>query len=183
MTPSGVHEHSTRHATRHFPEAQCAFKILMIHEIVQFALRIAFRCVLHRFRSQDIHRCKLYTFIYLYLEYLQATTTMTITSKVVVVWAALRPRLIFSLLGLCKVLGGGALASSTCGSRHCWLFPTFCLFYVVMIAGGRPDRRRCSHAKQATLCSFSGFEIVDLDVIMIPPQVHLRRPCYDFTFL
>ena len=54
--PSGVHEHSTRHATRHFPEAQCAFKILMIHEIVQFALRIAFRCVLHRCRNLDI-RC------------------------------------------------------------------------------------------------------------------------------
>ena len=148
---SGVCGQSDKYDPRNIPGSQCAFKILMIHEDMQIALRIAFRCVLHRFRSQDIHRCKLYTFIYLYSEYLQATTTMTITSKVVVVWAALRPRLIFSLLGLCKVLGGGALASSTCGSRHCWLFPTVCLFYVVMIAGGRPDRRRCSHAKQATL--------------------------------
>ena len=58
--PSWVHEHSTRHATGHFPEAQCAFKILMIHEVLQFALRIAFRCVLHRCGSLDIHRWKLY---------------------------------------------------------------------------------------------------------------------------
>ena len=53
---SGVHEHSTRHATGHIPEAQCAFKILMIHEVLQFALRIAFRCVLHRCGNLDIHR-------------------------------------------------------------------------------------------------------------------------------
>ena len=51
------------HATGHFPEAQCAFKILMIHEVLQFALRIAFRCVLHRCGSLDIHCWKLYTFI------------------------------------------------------------------------------------------------------------------------
>ena len=38
------------------PEAPCAFKGLMIHGILQFALRIAFRCVLHRCESQDI-RC------------------------------------------------------------------------------------------------------------------------------
>ena len=37
------------------PEAQYAFKDLMTHGILQFALRIAFRCVLHRCKSQDIH--------------------------------------------------------------------------------------------------------------------------------
>ena len=37
------------------PEAQCAFKDLMTHGVLQFALRIAFRCVLHRCNSQDIH--------------------------------------------------------------------------------------------------------------------------------
>ena len=31
----------------------------MIHCILQFALRIAFRCVLHRCESQDIHRQEL----------------------------------------------------------------------------------------------------------------------------
>ena len=40
-------------------EAQCAFKILMIHEVLHITLRIAFRCVLHRCRSLDIHRWKL----------------------------------------------------------------------------------------------------------------------------
>ena len=41
---------------REYPKAQCAFKILMIHEVLQFALRIAFRCVLHRCGNLDIHR-------------------------------------------------------------------------------------------------------------------------------
>jgi len=54
--PSGVRGHSARYATGHIPEAQCAFKILMIHEDLQFALRIAFRCVIHRGGSLDI-RC------------------------------------------------------------------------------------------------------------------------------
>ena len=38
------------------PRAQFAFKHSMIHGILQFTLRIAFRCVLHRCESQDI-RC------------------------------------------------------------------------------------------------------------------------------
>ncbi len=37
------------------PRAQFAFKDLMIHWILQFALHIAFRCVLHRGENQDIH--------------------------------------------------------------------------------------------------------------------------------
>ena len=42
--------------SRECPGAQYAFKVLMIHGILQFALRIAFRCVLHRCENQDI-RC------------------------------------------------------------------------------------------------------------------------------
>ena len=53
---SGVHRHSDKHATGKIPEAQCAFKVLMIHEVLQFALRIAFRCVLHRCGNLDIRR-------------------------------------------------------------------------------------------------------------------------------
>lgn len=42
------------------PRAQGAFKDSMIRGILQFALRIAFRCALHRGRSRDIHRWELY---------------------------------------------------------------------------------------------------------------------------
>ena len=38
------------------PRAQLAFKDSMIHGILQFTLNFAFRCVLHRCKSQDI-RC------------------------------------------------------------------------------------------------------------------------------
>ena len=53
---SGVNRHSDKHAPRELPEAQDAFKVLMIHWILQVARRIAFRCVLHRCGSQDIRR-------------------------------------------------------------------------------------------------------------------------------
>ena len=38
--------------------AQYAFKVSMIHWVVQFTLRIAVRSVLHRYTSQEIHRWK-----------------------------------------------------------------------------------------------------------------------------
>ena len=46
---------------------QCAFKDLMIHEILQFTLRIAFRCVLHRCESQEI-RCQKLFYIFHYMK-------------------------------------------------------------------------------------------------------------------
>ena len=60
---SGVSGHSAKCTPRHILEAQCAFKGLMIHEVLRFALRIAFRCVLHRCGSQDIRCWKLYRFL------------------------------------------------------------------------------------------------------------------------
>lgn len=44
-------------------EVQYAFKNSMTHRVLQFALPIAFRCVLHRFKSQDIHREEFFIFI------------------------------------------------------------------------------------------------------------------------
>jgi len=52
-----VYHRSNRHAA--FRAAQLAFKDLMIHRRVQFTLRIASSCVLHRSASQDIHCQKL----------------------------------------------------------------------------------------------------------------------------
>lgn len=37
-------------------EVPFAFKNSMSHRVLQFALLIALSCVLHRFKSQDIHR-------------------------------------------------------------------------------------------------------------------------------
>jgi hypothetical protein len=43
-----------------YQRAQYAFKDSMIHGILQFTLRIAFRCVLHRCESQEIRCQKLF---------------------------------------------------------------------------------------------------------------------------
>ena len=38
------------------PKVQNAFRNLLIRGILQFTMRIAFRCVLHRYPSRGIHR-------------------------------------------------------------------------------------------------------------------------------
>ena len=132
------------HATRHVPAAQCAFKILMIHEIVQFALRIAFRCVLHRCRNQDILRWKLYTFIYFDGEYQQALDRNPG-----------RDTSSFRIQFVCCLFGIGRWRSC---DLHLWFASSIATFsaplfgcYVNIVTGGKPDRRWYSHAKQATL--------------------------------
>ena len=50
-----VNRHWKRHTFDAKSKVQCAFKDSMIHWILQFALRIAFRCVLHRCENRDIH--------------------------------------------------------------------------------------------------------------------------------
>ena len=46
--------------------APLAFKNSMTHGLLQFALRIAFCCVLHRYGSQDILRHEFYEIVHFY---------------------------------------------------------------------------------------------------------------------
>ena len=55
-----INGHWYKHTPRTNPEVQYAFKILMTHWILQFALSIAVRSVFHRCASLDIHCWKLY---------------------------------------------------------------------------------------------------------------------------
>ena len=55
----GVERFSKKCARPH-RQAPCAFKDSMIHGVLRFTLRFAFRCVLHRCENQDIHCRKSY---------------------------------------------------------------------------------------------------------------------------
>ena len=55
-----INGHWYKHTPRIIPKVQYAFKILMTHWILQFALSIAVRSVFHRCASRDIHCWKLY---------------------------------------------------------------------------------------------------------------------------
>ena len=77
--------------------------------------------------------------------------------------------------------GGGRFVRSnlntTSGFRCCWFR---CLIRGVNCIKGR--RPTCRHAKRPT--SYSPQSTISwIGVVMILPQVHLRKPCYDFTFL
>ena len=67
--PSLIYRHWYRHTPRHNPKVQYAFKISMTHWILQFALRIAVRSVLHRCASLDIHCWKLLSSLNLELSF------------------------------------------------------------------------------------------------------------------
>ena len=56
ILPFDIYVRKGEHTPRHIAEVQSAFKDLMIREDMQFALRIAFRCVFHRYGNQGI-RC------------------------------------------------------------------------------------------------------------------------------
>ena len=131
---NGVNRHSNKHASRHIPKAQYAFKDLMIHWILQFALRIAFRCVLHRCGSLDIRCCKLC----LHFKNVEQQNAVQV-SKV------------------------------------------RCNFYK-----GLKKITRCPQDKTLSSTNRTVYNSQSrswIGVVMILPQVHLRKPCYDFTFL
>lgn len=107
-----------------YQRAQCAFKDSMIHEYLQFILRIAFRCVLHRCENQEIRCWKFWL--------LSNNLVWQVNKKLVV------------SLDLWRQAGPTAKAS---------------LF------------QRKTHVVQLSKS------------VMILPQVHLRKPCYDFYFL
>lgn len=56
----GLNRHSERCGQGGNPRPPFAFKNSMIRGILQFALRIAFRCVLHRCENRDIHGYQLF---------------------------------------------------------------------------------------------------------------------------
>lgn len=55
-----VHKHSDEHTFRKILIVQYAFKTFMIHELLQFALHIAFRCVFQSCENLDIRCWKLF---------------------------------------------------------------------------------------------------------------------------
>lgn len=130
------------------PRAQLAFKNSMVHGILQFTPRIAFRYVLHRCKNRDIH-CR---------ESFQDYTVRTTNTQ------------------------------HSCGPNA--LLDMYAL---------APMQRRFLFAKSTTPDGYSGPRAVaakpprgfrspctGLPIrvsTMILPQVHLRKPCYDFSFL
>ena len=142
--------------------AQFAFKILMIHWVLRFALVIAFCRVLHRSESQEIHCWKCFSHwstqpFGCICDVLrpQSRSTRQYAS------ASARTHALQTVNGVvgqtcASPASEGSLAFPTLnsGSRGRQLVPT-------CRSGGGPNRV----------------------VLMILPQVHLRKPCYDFSFL
>ena len=137
------------------PRAQVAFKDSMIRGILQFTLRIAFRCVLHRCKSQDI-RC--------------------------------RESFSFFRVPPCGGVSGGARSKSAPRPRRGGRFDPPGRRSDREEGTGRrtaptPARAQAGTTTTAPLGDVHGSQGLHGCVTMILPQVHLRKPCYDFSFL
>lgn len=137
-----------RRALGRIPRAQLAFKDSMVHGILQFTPRIAFRYVLHRCESRDIRCRESYCFRSRYREPQQRKHRSHVPRQICVPW------------------------------RH----PAPC-------SGIRPEGRVRQRPEGLLLppatshYSFAGRVSQRETTTMILPQVHLRKPCYDFSFL
>ena len=150
-----------------------AFKDLMIRIILQFTLRIAFRCVLHRCRNQEIHR----------LEVVDISLRVTPRRE--------HARVTFEVVGLVGLKnhpvepsGAGRHYSKPC-EKPSRAKP---LGQSAAILRGWENRHPiefsvCIERKTGRSQSNSQVVVILVFMSMILPQVHLRKPCYDFSFL
>ena len=144
--------------------AQDAFKDSMIHWILQFTLLIAFRCVLHRCESQEIRCWKLYIKLFMGTE--RPRSTFYYIHKVYV--SDIEPR----------------------DTRQSWLWKTQQSSTYpsgqIIASLGSTNSAQCGKNKddkRALAPLKSQQQPIMVYSIMILPQVHLRKPCYDFYFL
>lgn len=142
--------------------AQLAFKDSMVHGILQFTPRIAFRYVLHRCESLDI-RCR--------ESFLDSNRRRGIRRRGNHRFRGLggkRPSRCFSLTHSAPMFvwcrGRGPRPHATGGD------------------GYREASAPLSPAPRALCHGFAGLSAGQAST-MILPQVHLRKPCYDFSFL
>ncbi len=161
-----ISRHSNRHAPRNSPGAQGAFKDSMIHWILQFTLLIAFRCVLHRCESQEIRCWKLYMIIIGTKAQWSHSTTYYVVYEYIVLKGEVKQR--------------RAVCFRTQQSSHPDRHPSDTRL-------SPKDYKMCTggwiRSRQACTCSKEPATTHQEYSIMILPQVHLRKPCYDFYFL
>jgi hypothetical protein len=146
-----------------YQRAQGAFKDSMIHGILQFTLRIAFRCVLHRCESQEIRCQKLF-----FISYASLVLVRQLKLK-----AGMGNKIVESTrVGGIKLLMVHKSGLATRSGASTRLPPN-----KTNIAQGMRFCTKCLGADAPHHLLQKG------DTIMIQPQVHLRLPCYDFYFL
>ncbi|XXG87993.1 hypothetical protein AAC387_Pa12g0276 [Persea americana] len=141
-----------------WPRAQLAFKDSMVHGILQFTPSIAFRYVLHRCESRDI-RCRESS------KRFSQTGGGSPRRRV-------RPR-----PGCARAGRGGRPFRFSIPWRS--PRPKGCSEPAGTRAAGVAPRA----ARRGRRSRGTGSPVVVLETAMLLPQVHLRKPCYDFSFL
>ena len=151
--------HSNRHAPRNTKERKMRSKIRWFTVDLQFTLHIAFRCVLHRCESQEIRCWKLFFITFMYFNILN----ILVVKK--------------NDIDLSKGKPTSFFEGTAVPTRNEFHPPTFqrSTKYVHSWRNDKDDKRAHVPKDQQ--------QPVQVYSIMILPQVHLRKPCYDFYFL
>ena len=138
----------------------------MVHGILQFTPSIAFRYVLHRCKSRDI-RCR-ESFSYMKDCARQRRPRNG------------RGRALFVRFFLGAFCAGGSLFDKQ--TTHVARKGPCASARKGKMEGAATGPRPPHHPREHMLDKFAGFLLGRFST-MILPQVHLRKPCYDFSFL
>lgn len=145
-----------RHSNRHTPKGSASCVQSFDDSLdIQFALRIAFRCVLHRYGSLDI-RCWKWFWLWFHEK-----------PKLTLLKASQSTLFIMSNKGHVKT--------------KTWQITRIYRFTVHKV--DQMQTTEVIHILSNLVFSSSLETREESFVVMILPQVHLRKPCYDFTFL
>ena len=152
----------------------------MTHWILQFAWRIAFRCVLHRCGSQDIRCWKCWSLLHfnvlLCILFRRDVQVIRCYNEFII-------RMFCSWLSIIYPVMDRKLTLGL--RRNCWS-PSLSRVWLTL-SGELSEIKGWFHGTVSPETDFLrsyGFREKFLSgVVMILPQVHLRKPCYDFTFL
>jgi hypothetical protein len=161
-----------------WPRAQLAFKDSMVRGILQFTPSIAFRYVLHRCESRDI-RCRESSKSFLLFPNPPRGFGGREGAPGGPPPVAPPPPLLFRVLGANRAVGASVVRRARPGAGAA--------------AGGppsppRPASSRCRVGRSVPPSPMCAGHVVRGSTLvrsstMILPQVHLRKPCYDFSFL
>ena len=153
----------SRQAFGNTPKAQCAFKSLLIHEILLFSMLITLCCTLHHHPSQDIQCWKLWWHKGL-TPWKQKRRQWVSKAQWCPNTAAGRQQAAYlAMADIPECMWGGSIAAHPHKHNVC--------------EEAAQQHIHTSIHNTKSLCS------CQKDVQMILPQVHLRKPCYDFSFL
>ena len=150
--------------------SRCVFTYRLIHGIVQFTMRVAFRCTFHRAPNQHINRDLCNTLIYAGFHNVCIAMHSSSRQCSSMVGAHIETHAHMTCMQQSNTCDDVQITNCTLNEAHMQHLGTQHYLYTIVYN---------PHSYPLICC----INTIILCARMILPQVHLRKPCYDFSFL